>query len=96
MQVEQSTLAKIGKKEVDWSFSDLEEDGIYDMRLGMEGSFMFGVKRKFTHAKTVDHTHEGSIGNLMNEEIVKLMESTIEGFNFNRMMNAEHSLLCKE
>lgn len=54
MQVEQSTLAKIGKKEVDWSFSDLEEDGIYDMRLGMEGSFMFGVKRKFTHAKTKD------------------------------------------
>ena len=51
---------------------------------------------KFVPNKNIHHTHEGSIGNLMNEEIVKLMESTIEGFNFNRMMNAEHSLLCKE
>lgn len=50
MQVEQSTLAKIGKKEVDWNFSDLEEDGIYDMKLGMEGSFLFGQKKKFKHA----------------------------------------------
>ena len=51
---------------------------------------------KFVPNKNIHHTHEGSIGNLMNEEIVKLMESTIEGFNFNRMMNAEDSLLCKE
>ena len=51
---------------------------------------------KFVPNKNIRHTHEGSIGNLMNEEIVKLMESTIEGFNFNRMMNAERSLLCKE
>lgn len=54
MQVEESTLARIGKKEVEWGFSDLEEDGIYDMRLGMEGSFMFGVKRKFNHAVSND------------------------------------------
>lgn len=54
MQVEQSTLAKIGKKEVEWGFSDLEEDGVYDMRLGMEGSFLFGVKRKFQNAETKD------------------------------------------
>ena len=51
---------------------------------------------KFVPNKNIHHTHEGSIGNLMNEEIVTLMESTIVGFNFNRMMNAEHSLLCKE
>ena len=54
MQIEESTLARIGKKEVDWGFSDLEEDGIYDMRLGMEGSFLFGVKRKFNHAISND------------------------------------------
>lgn len=51
---------------------------------------------KFVPNKNIHHTHEGSIGNLMNEEIVKLMESTIEGFNFNRMIDAENSLLCKE
>lgn len=51
---------------------------------------------KFVPNKDIHHTHEGSIGNLMNDEIVKLMESTIEGFNFNRMIDAEHDLLHKE
>jgi hypothetical protein len=46
MQVEQSTFDKIWAKEVDWNFNDMEEDAIYDMRLGMENSFMFGVKSK--------------------------------------------------
>ncbi len=42
IQVEQSTFDKIAAKEVDWDFSDMEEDSIYDMRLAMEGSLMFG------------------------------------------------------
>lgn len=46
MQVEQSTYDKMWDKEVDWNFSDMEEDGIYDMRLGMENSFLFGIKGK--------------------------------------------------
>ncbi len=46
MQVEQSTFDKIWKKEVDWNFSDMEEDAVYDMRLGMENSYLFGVKGK--------------------------------------------------
>ena len=46
MQVEQSTFDKMWKKEIDWNFSDMEEDGIYDMRLGMENSYLFGVKSK--------------------------------------------------
>lgn len=54
MQVEESNLAKIGKKEVPWNLSDLEEDSIYDMRSGMEGSYLFGVKRKRKHVKTKD------------------------------------------
>lgn len=44
MQIEQSTLLKIANKEVEWNFSDQEEAAIYDMRLGMEKSFLFGVK----------------------------------------------------
>ena len=32
MQVEQSTADKMWAKEVDWNFSDMEEDSIYDMR----------------------------------------------------------------
>lgn len=50
MQVEESTWAQMGKKEADWGFSDLERDGIESLKLGMEGSFMFGSKRKFKHA----------------------------------------------
>ena len=41
-QIEQSTLDKIANKEVNWGFSDIEEDSIYDMRLAMENSFLFG------------------------------------------------------
>ena len=46
MQIEQSTLQKIANKEGGWTMSDQEEAAIYDMRLGMEKSFLFGVKRK--------------------------------------------------
>lgn len=49
IQVEQSTFNKIAKKEVNWSFSDLEEDGIYDMRLAMENTYLFGVKNRVNH-----------------------------------------------
>jgi hypothetical protein len=49
IQVEQSTFDKIAAKEVDWSFSDIEEDGIYDMRLSQENTYMFGVKNKIYH-----------------------------------------------
>ncbi len=46
MQVEQSTLQKLSNKEVPWTMNDQEEAAIYDMRLGMEKSFLFGVKGK--------------------------------------------------
>lgn len=46
MQVEQSTLQKIADKAVDWTLSDQEEAAIYDMRLGMEKSFLFGTKNQ--------------------------------------------------
>ena len=49
IQIEQSTFDKIASKEVDWNFSDLEEDGIYDMRLSQENTFLFGVKNKIYH-----------------------------------------------
>lgn len=49
IQVEQSTFDKIASKEVDWSFSDIEEDGIYDMRLAQENTFLFGDKNVIYH-----------------------------------------------
>ena len=49
IQVEQSTFDKIAGKEIDWNFSDIEEDGIYDMRLSQENTYLFGVKNVIKH-----------------------------------------------
>ncbi|MCM1356418.1 MAG: hypothetical protein NC212_08445 [Staphylococcus sp.] len=49
IQIEQSTFDKLATKEVDWNFSDLEEDAIFDMRLAMENTFLFGDKRVVKH-----------------------------------------------
>ena len=49
MQVEQSTFDKIAAKEVNWSFNDIEEDSIYDMRLTQENTYLFGVRRMIKH-----------------------------------------------
>lgn len=48
---------------------------------------------KFTHNKQVNHTHEGSIGNLCNEQITALMQQVVKGFNFSNMIAAEKALL---
>jgi argininosuccinate lyase len=48
---------------------------------------------KFTPCKEVHHTHEGSIGNLCTEQIAALMDNVWNGFNFERMDEAEASLL---
>lgn len=49
IQVEQSTFDKMAAKEADWSFTDLEEDSIFDMRTTQELTFLFGHKRKVQH-----------------------------------------------
>ena len=48
---------------------------------------------KFTPCKDIHHTHEGSIGNLMNEQITELMQQTLNGFGFERVEQAEKLLL---
>lgn len=45
MQVEQSTLNRMTDKEVDWSFTDLEEAAAFEFRSSIESQFLFGVKR---------------------------------------------------
>ncbi len=41
----------------------------------------------------IHHTHEGSIGNLCNDDINALMNNVLKGFNFERMTEAEKKLL---
>lgn len=52
----------------------------------------------FTPDKNIHHTHEGSIGNLCNDKISRLMDEVVAGFNFSRMETAVDSLLksCKD
>ena len=48
----------------------------------------------FVADKHICHTHEGSIGNLQNDKIVAMMEDTMAGFHFERMLEAEKQLLA--
>ena len=47
----------------------------------------------FTPNKDIRHTHEGSIGNLCNDEIAALMDSLVQDFHFERIDKAVESLL---
>ena len=47
----------------------------------------------FRPNKDIHHTHEGSIGNLCNDRIAALMDSVLEGFAFEKVLNAEKRLL---
>lgn len=47
----------------------------------------------FTPNKKVNHTHEGSIGNLCNDKITAMKELIIDGFNFEKVNKAVQNLL---
>lgn len=48
---------------------------------------------KFNHNKEINHTHEGSIGNLCNDQIRAMFEKVYSDFNFELVHNAEMTLL---
>ncbi len=50
-------------------------------------------KGKFSHNKQVNHTHQGSIGNLYNGHIELLKQQIVDQFSFNTVMSAEKALL---
>lgn len=50
----------------------------------------------FKPCKEVRHTHEGSIGNLCNEEIRALMDEVWNGFHFEQIEEAERQLANEE
>ena len=47
----------------------------------------------FVPNKAIHHTHEGSIGNLMNDKISELFQHTMEEFHFERIIEAEKRLI---
>ncbi|MDR2533834.1 MAG: argininosuccinate lyase [Tannerellaceae bacterium] len=48
---------------------------------------------RFIPQKEINHTHEGSIGNLCNDAIARLIGDAMAGFNFSRIAEAEQQLL---
>jgi argininosuccinate lyase len=50
-------------------------------------------KGNFTYSTGLNHTHEGSIGNLCNDEIKRMMDDAINAFNFEKYHSAINSLL---
>ncbi len=48
----------------------------------------------FVPDRNIHHTHEGSIGNLQNDKIQQLMETTLSEFHFERAEEAEKALLA--
>ncbi|MFL9481598.1 argininosuccinate lyase [Chitinophagaceae bacterium LWZ2-11] len=48
---------------------------------------------KFTYSTQLAHTHVGSIGNLCNDEIERMMKATLAGFKFEEVHTAINKLL---
>ena len=48
---------------------------------------------KFNPDRNVKHTHEGSMGNLCNGEIAKLMDNIVQQFGFDKVEKAESELV---
>ena len=88
MQVEQSTLQRLSNKEVGWTMSDQEEAAIYDMRLGMEKSFLFGTARQLWDNNKKEHIYfTGGIWSQAGKDFY--IESSDE-FNAGTMVNLMH------
>ena len=51
-------------------------------------------KGQFIANKDIHHTHEGSIGNLMNDKITALMDKCMAEFHFEKVEEAERALLA--
>ena len=84
MQVEQSTLQRLANKEVGWTMTDQEEAAIYDMRLGMEKSFLFGAPRKLWDNNKKEYVYfTGGIWNQAGK--TAYVESSTE-FNADKMV----------
>ncbi len=80
-QIEQSTLLSSANKEVGWTFTDQEEVAIYDMRLGMERSFLFGSRARIVDPdKKSEIFLTGGIWNQAGKEV---------GYTAGELTNAE-------
>ncbi len=50
-------------------------------------------ENNFTYSTDINHTHEGSVGNLQNDKIVAMMEHAVKSFDFEKVNEALQQLL---
>ena len=50
-------------------------------------------QNKYQYSPEIQHTHEGSTGNLRNADIQRMMKETVNGFNFSAVKSALEQLL---
>lgn len=50
-------------------------------------------KGKFTYDTSIKHTHEGSVGNLQNDQVQKMMNNTLQQFKFEKVNDALEKLI---
>lgn len=55
--VEESFYSRTQEKEVNWSFTDKEALNVYDMKAGMEASYIWGVRRQFNDVTDTEETY---------------------------------------
>ena len=65
-----TTIAAMSDTEVPWTPSEIEEQALYEFRMAMEASYLFGVKSYFYDSlkKKYVYTTEGVV-NLIGKEI---------------------------
>lgn len=93
-QIAQSTYEKMMDKEIKWDFNEIEEQALYEFRLTLEASMLFGEGGKIydRNKKKYIYTTDGIVNNVTkthqldvtdktkgNEELIKLCRTVFQG-----------------
>ena len=93
-QIAQSTYEKMMDKEIKWDFNEIEEQALYEFRLTLEASMLFGEGGKIydRNKKKYIYTTDGIVNNITkthqldvtdktkgNEELIKLCRTVFQG-----------------
>lgn len=88
IQIEQSDFyKKWTNREVNWSFNDLEEEAVYDMKLTRELTGLFGVKNKVKHPtkKNAEVYFTGGVYWMAGKDIL------VGSWNYEKVLQADGS-----
>lgn len=91
-QVSMTTIQAMSDKEVKWTPSEIEEQALYEFRMAMEASYLFGARKYFYNStkKAYVYTTEGIVNsitktieypttNMKNEDVVDIHKEIFTG-----------------